>query len=459
MPATGQRALFNATDKYSLVRLVGQGSYGAALLVCNTGTGQLLIAKELNLAQMDAKERESVDSEIGILHALKHPNIVRYEECLRAGSVLYIVMEYADGGDLFQRVRALEAPMPEDEVLNLFAQVCLAIKHLHDRRILHRDLKTQNIFLTQGGIVKLGDFGLATCLRHTMQVAQTLCGTPNYFSPELVRGLPYANKSDIWSLGCVLYELLTRSFAFSASTIVELMRKICEEAPAPIPSHYSQPLQHLLRKMLAKEQSIRPNITAILRAHVLQSALVRIQALLTQQQQHHQQHQHQQQQQQPHQQLQQQQLPERMLSPTLQRGVCPGESGSPSSAASEQKVNCQRAAAARDQDLRELEDDILSEMQRRDSVPSPDHAVRNFAARTDDLGDTLLEEVNQALAGLMAKGPEDFGDDAAYAAAPPAQLAASPPCDQKDRHRRVSMGEVDGLLAELQHLDSVIGKP
>ena len=119
-------------------------------------------------------------------------------------------MEYADGGDLQSKIKAAREEkkyLSEDEILNIFTQICLAIKHLHDRKILHRDLKSQNIFLTKAGIVKLGDFGIAKVLSHTKENVQTIVGTPYYLSPEIVENKPYNHKSDIWSLGILLYEM------------------------------------------------------------------------------------------------------------------------------------------------------------------------------------------------------------------------------------------------------------
>ena len=126
-------------------------------------------------------------------------------------------MEYADGGDLQGKVKKMKQKkeatgskscyIPEEEILRIFTQICLAIKHLHDRKILHRDLKSQNIFLTKQGIVKLGDFGISKVLSHTKENVKTIVGTPYYLSPEIVENKPYNHKSDIWSLGILLYEM------------------------------------------------------------------------------------------------------------------------------------------------------------------------------------------------------------------------------------------------------------
>jgi NIMA (never in mitosis gene a)-related kinase len=134
-------------------------------------------------------------------------------------------MDYADGGDLQSKIKeraknkdASGKPQywPEDELLNLFTQICLAMKHVHDKKILHRDLKSQNIFLTKRGLVKLGDFGIARVLSNTKSKAKTVVGTPYYLSPEIIKSESYNFKSDIWSLGVLLYEMAALQPPFNA---------------------------------------------------------------------------------------------------------------------------------------------------------------------------------------------------------------------------------------------------
>lgn len=121
---------------------------------------------------------------------LNHPNIIRFKEVYKTKKgQLCIVMDYADGGDLgtiIKKNKAKGGYLEESTVLNWFTQICLAMKHCHDRKILHRDLKAQNIFLTTNGIVKLGDFGIAKVLNSTVEKAVTIVGTPYYLSPEII---------------------------------------------------------------------------------------------------------------------------------------------------------------------------------------------------------------------------------------------------------------------------------
>ncbi len=169
-------------------------------------------------------------------------------------------------GDLFTRIsNQKEVHFPEEQVLDWFVQLCLAVKHVHDRKILHRDLKTQNIFLTKVGIIKLGDFGIARVLKSTGELARTAIGTPYYLSPEICESQPYNNKSDIWSLGCILYEMTTLKHAFEAGNMKGLIMKILRGSYPPIPASYSRELRSLIDSVLRRTPKERPSINTILR--------------------------------------------------------------------------------------------------------------------------------------------------------------------------------------------------
>ena len=181
----------------------------------------LKVIKQIDLSSLSKQEQTEALREAKILEQLSHPNVIRFFEVYKTKHrKLCIVMEYADSGDLSKRIdQARGVGMTEDEILSIFVQICLAVKHLHDRKVLHRDLKTQNVFLTSTSIVKLGDFGIAKVLNSTSDRAKTFVGTPYYLSPEIVRGLPYSFKSDIWSLGVILYEMCTLRPPFNAQSI------------------------------------------------------------------------------------------------------------------------------------------------------------------------------------------------------------------------------------------------
>lgn len=165
-------------ERYRQERLLGKGAFGSALLVTERQSGKCFVVKQVDMSKMGAREREEAKKEVKLLGAFRHPNIVRYRESFVEGGLLCMVMEYADGGDLYRFLRDQRgAHLPEDRVLDLFVQICLAMKHIHDRKVLHRDIKSQNVFLTANRrIVKLGDFGIARVLNSTKELARTQCG-------------------------------------------------------------------------------------------------------------------------------------------------------------------------------------------------------------------------------------------------------------------------------------------
>ncbi|XP_010398683.1 serine/threonine-protein kinase Nek3 isoform X4 [Corvus cornix cornix] len=196
-------------EGYNVLKVLGEGSFGRALLVHHKISDQKYVMKEIRLP-MSSSGVENSRKEAVLLAKMKHPNVVAFKESFEADGHLYIVMEYCDNGDLMQKIKHQGGNFfPEDTILHWFVQMCLAVKHIHDKRVLHRDIKSKNVFLTQSGKVKLGDFGSARLLAHPMSYACTYVGTPYYVPPEIWESLPYNNKSDIWSLGCILYELCT----------------------------------------------------------------------------------------------------------------------------------------------------------------------------------------------------------------------------------------------------------
>ncbi|XP_077887105.1 serine/threonine-protein kinase Nek1 isoform X12 [Ictidomys tridecemlineatus] len=252
-------------DKYARVQKIGEGSFGKAILVESTEDGRQYVIKEINISRMSSKEREESRREVAVLANMKHPNIVQYRESFEENGSLYIVMDYCEGGDLFKRINAQKGILfQEDQILDWFVQICLALKHVHDRKILHRDIKSQNIFLTKDGTVQLGDFGIARVLNSTVELARTCIGTPYYLSPEICENKPYNNKSDIWALGCVLYEMCTLKHAFEAGNMKNLVLKIISGSFPPVSLHYSYDLRSLLSQLFKRNPRDRPSVNSIL---------------------------------------------------------------------------------------------------------------------------------------------------------------------------------------------------
>lgn len=252
-------------EKYARLQKIGEGSFGKAILVKSTEDDRQYVIKEINISRMSNKEREESRREVAVLANMKHPNIVQYRESFEENGSLYIVMDYCEGGDLFKRINAQKGVLfQEDQILDWFVQICLALKHVHDRKILHRDIKSQNIFLTKDGTIQLGDFGIARVLNSTVELARTCIGTPYYLSPEICENKPYNNKSDIWALGCVLYEMCTLKHAFEAGNMKNLVLKIISGSFPPVSLHYSYDLRCLLSQLFKRNPRDRPSVNSIL---------------------------------------------------------------------------------------------------------------------------------------------------------------------------------------------------
>ncbi|XP_001641201.2 STE20-like serine/threonine-protein kinase isoform X2 [Nematostella vectensis] len=246
-------------NRYQKIDIIGKGTFGSAWLVESRQSKRLYALKELNATAMPSEDRHLALNEVKILSTLKHRNIVRYRDAFEETGRFYIVMEYAEGGDLHTKIKQAVEPFSSERILNWLAQLLLALKHIHGQNILHRDLKTQNIFLTKDDVVKIGDFGIARILDSTCDHARTTVGTPYYLSPEICQRQPYNNKSDIWALGCVLYELTTRTHPFTADNLTNLVVKILHGNYPPIPRFYGPLLEDLVAVMLKINPADRPS--------------------------------------------------------------------------------------------------------------------------------------------------------------------------------------------------------
>ncbi|XP_040565373.1 serine/threonine-protein kinase Nek5 isoform X2 [Lepeophtheirus salmonis] len=257
--------------RFKRIRHLGSGTFGTAWLVSSSKSGNPYVIKEMVIANEKGKTKNEVD----ILKRCFHFNIIRQliSEFFYGGNedevILYMVMEYADGGDLHQYINKWREEnktyMSESKILNWFIQIALALNYLHREMILHRDLKTHNIFVTAGNkILKLGDFGISRTLSHENEFATTGIGTPQYLSPEMCQSQPYNYKSDIWSLGCVLYEMCVLEPAFSGNELAPLVQKIVKGEYKTLPSHFSDHIKDLVKVLLRPIPEKRPSASQIL---------------------------------------------------------------------------------------------------------------------------------------------------------------------------------------------------
>ncbi|KAG7387523.1 hypothetical protein PHYPSEUDO_014045 [Phytophthora pseudosyringae] len=273
-------------DAYEQVRIIGKGSFGVVTqIVRKADRKQMLVWKEVNYGAMSEKEKQLIVSEVNILRELRHPHIVRYLDRVidKQATKIYIVMEYCEGGDLGQFIKRKKREgsyIEEGFIWHIFTHIFLALKECHRHRegnvirpILHRDIKPGNIFLDSNNNAKLGDFGLAKELSSESRFAQTNVGTPYYMSPEMVNEMTYDDRSDIWALGCLLYEMATLGPPFDATNQLALAKKINAGKFTRIPSQYSEGLFQVIRWMLHRQRSRRPRIEDLERVPQLQQRL------------------------------------------------------------------------------------------------------------------------------------------------------------------------------------------
>ncbi|CAE8613709.1 unnamed protein product [Polarella glacialis] len=267
---------------FGLERLqhIGRGQYANAQLVRESATGFTYVAKCVSLAALNEHDQDLAHQEVFLLQTLNHPYIVAYRDSflIEGANTLVIVMEYCDSGDLRKAIKEKAKAgehFAEEQITTWFVQLCCFCciswdrsheSYIHSEKVLHRDLKTSNIFLHEGPcgtVIKLGDFGISRVLEGTAEAAVTIVGTPYYMSPEVCRSEPYNWKSDIWALGCVLYECCMLKHAFESSSLLGLVYKIVSDHYDPIPSFYSPELNDLINQLLMKSAESRPSINEL----------------------------------------------------------------------------------------------------------------------------------------------------------------------------------------------------
>ena len=299
-------------DGYVLEGWIGGGSYGAVSRIRRKSDDQVLVWKEVHYRRMEEKEKRMIVSEVNILREIRNPFVVRYHDRIvdKENHNLYIVMEYCGGGDLgafIKKFKNKNKSFDEGFIWQLLAQLLLGLDCCHKfvpssgmsigsipsgtsskgnssggrsgaeknssapftrakvaHQILHRDIKPANILLDEQRNAKLGDFGMAKQLCGSAKMAETSVGTPIYMSPEVINEEAYDERSDIWALGCVVYELAALVPPFTAKNQVALAVKINEGKFSRIPTKYSDELMDCISWMLTKQRELRPRTQDLL---------------------------------------------------------------------------------------------------------------------------------------------------------------------------------------------------
>lgn len=254
--------------KYEMGRTLGEGHFGKVRLARHAESGRAFAIKILDRQRILAmKINEQIKTEIATLKLLKHPNVVRLYEVSASKTKIYMVLEYVNGGELFDKI-ALKGKLPEKEARKLFQQLMDAISYCHEKEVYHRDLKPENVLVDAKGNIKVSDFGLSAFSQHQRKdgLLHTTCGSPNYIAPEVLLNRGYdGSMSDIWSCGVILYVMLTGNLPFDDDNIVVLYQKILK-GTVHIPKWLSPGAQDILRKILDPNPITRFGIDGI-RAH------------------------------------------------------------------------------------------------------------------------------------------------------------------------------------------------
>lgn len=268
-----QNSMEDVNRDYTFLQMVGQGSFGKVYKAQSKKTGAIYACKEIDYSTMKEKEKELLVHEVNTMKELNHDNIVRYVDRYldKSRGRLFMIMEYCDNGDLAKYIKRHKAErryITEDKIWSVAYQLISVMNYCHNlarpgQKIIHRDIKPGNVFLTRDGSIKVGDFGLCRLLDND-DVARTNVGTPLYMAPELLSKSAYTEKADIWSLGCVIYELAALQPPYVASNIESLKLKVRQGLRPPLPIQYSQDLKDMIDSMLSMSPSLRPDASKLI---------------------------------------------------------------------------------------------------------------------------------------------------------------------------------------------------
>lgn len=245
---------------------LGKGSFGTVFKVKRKYDKKMYVIKQINISQLNKNLTTVALNEVQILSSLENPFIVKYFDSFIDKNYLNIVMEHCEGGDIANYIRGqLGKPIAENTVWKFLIQMCVGLRYIHNKRILHRDIKSLNVFLTKEQDIRIGDLGVAKVMSaESLNFAKKAVGTPYYLSPEICEEKPYNEKSDIWSLGCILYELCAQKHPFDANNHGALVLKIMRGKYDPVPVTYSSELSEIIELCLSKDYNKRPSADELL---------------------------------------------------------------------------------------------------------------------------------------------------------------------------------------------------
>ena len=263
-------------NDFQIISKLGEGAYSTVFKVRRNIDNKIYALKKVKLLNLSEKEKENSLNEVRILASVKSNFVVSYKEAFfdEQDNTLCIIMEFADRGDLYQKIvqhKKSAILFEESDIWRIFIQLVKGLKSLHDLKILHRDMKSANVFLFSNGSAKLGDLNVSKVAKRGLGYTQT--GTPYYASPEVWKDKPYDNKSDVWSLGCVLYEMITLRPPFRAQNMEGLYNKVCKGQFSRIPDKFSDDLYKVVQFLLQVNPLSRPSCEQILNHPIVQKRI------------------------------------------------------------------------------------------------------------------------------------------------------------------------------------------
>nr|GMC81748.1 serine/threonine-protein kinase ATG1c isoform X1 [Ipomoea batatas] len=242
---------------YLVGKQVGTGSYSTVWHARHRDHGTEVAIKEIVTARLNSKLQESLMSEIVILRKINHPNIIHLHDMIQEPGKIYIVLEYCRGGDLSIYIQQRNGRIPEATAKHFMQQLASGLKVLRENNLIHRDLKPQNLLLSvndDNAVLKIADFGFARSLQ-PRGLAETLCGSPLYMAPEIMQLQKYDAKADLWSVGAILFQLVTGKTPFIGNDQLQLLQNIVKSTGLQFPSNakdLSDECRDLCRKLLRR---------------------------------------------------------------------------------------------------------------------------------------------------------------------------------------------------------------
>jgi len=253
------------SKEYKIIKELGRGAFGKVYQVLNENKYYAL--KKIELIEFSEEELELYENEAKILSSINNAHIVKYYDSSKDNEFFYILMEYCEGSDLKQLIKdhkSKKEKIDEKTVYSIIFDICLGIKEIHQKNLIHRDLKPDNIFIDKYKMIKIGDFGISKLLDNNDKYAKSIVGTNNYMAPEVIKGDKYNNKVDIWALGCIIYELLTLSVCFESKGLYGIIDKIVNKPHGKIDTNkYNYKWQDIIDLLLKKDYKKRPDINEV----------------------------------------------------------------------------------------------------------------------------------------------------------------------------------------------------